>query len=74
VELDVHASADGELVVHHSHNLGMTDNGAGLVSEHSLAELRALDVGIWFDARFAGERMPTLAEAFDLCKGRIPLE
>ena len=74
MELDVHLSVDGELVVHHFYNLGTTDNGEGLVSEHTLAELKALDSGGWFDEGFAGEPKPTLSEVFELCKGRIRLE
>jgi glycerophosphoryl diester phosphodiesterase len=74
VELDVHLSRDGELVVHHFYNLGTTDDGEGLVSERTLAELKALDSGSWFDGRFAGEAKPTLSEVFELCKGRIRLE
>lgn len=74
VELDVHPTLDGELVVHHFYNLGTTDDGEGLVCEHTLAELRALDSGGWFDERFAGERKPTLGEVFELCKGRVGLE
>jgi glycerophosphoryl diester phosphodiesterase len=74
IELDVHLSLDGELVVQHFYNLGATDNGEGLVSEHTLAELKALDSGGWFDERFAGEPKPTLGEVFKLCKGRTKLE
>jgi glycerophosphoryl diester phosphodiesterase len=74
VELDVHPSLDGELVVHHFYNLGTTDDGEGLVSEHTLAELKALDSGRWFDERFAGEPKPTLGEVFELCKDRARLE
>jgi glycerophosphoryl diester phosphodiesterase len=74
VELDVHRSLDGELVVHHFYNLGTTDDGEGLVCEHTLAELKALDSGSWFDERFAGESKPTLGEVFELCEGRIRLE
>jgi glycerophosphoryl diester phosphodiesterase len=74
VELDVHPTADGELIVHHFYGLGFTNNGAGLVSETLLSDLKQLDAGSWFDAKFAGERLPTLAEAFDLCKGKVRLE
>ncbi len=74
VELDVHLSADGALVVHHFYNLGATDNGAGLIGEHTLAELKALDSGGWFAERFIGESKPTLSEVFELCRGRIRLE
>ncbi|HEY8505745.1 MAG TPA: glycerophosphodiester phosphodiesterase family protein, partial [Gemmataceae bacterium] len=36
-------------------------------------EVRRLDVGSWFDPSFAGERVPTLAEAIGLARGRIKL-
>ncbi len=74
VELDVHLSVDGALVVHHFYNLGATDDGKGLVGEHTLAELKALDSGGWFDERFIGEAKPTLSEVFELCRGRTRLE
>ena len=74
VELDVHLTTDGELVVHHFYTLGTTDNGDGLVGEHTLAELQGLDSGSWFDDRFAGELKPTLRQVFELCKGRTRLE
>jgi glycerophosphoryl diester phosphodiesterase len=74
VELDVHLTADGHLIVHHFYDLGATDDGAGLVGEHALAELRALDSGSWFDPRFAGTKKPTLAEVLELCRGRTRLE
>lgn len=71
MELDVHLSLDGELVVHHFYNLGTTDNGQGLVGEHSLAELKALNAGGWFDERFGGEPEPVLRQVFELCEGRL---
>jgi glycerophosphoryl diester phosphodiesterase len=39
-------------------------------NDFTLAELKTLDAGSWFDARFAGERMPTFEEAIALVKGR----
>jgi glycerophosphoryl diester phosphodiesterase len=74
IELDVHPTADGELIVHHFYGLGFTNNGAGLVNETPLSELKQLDAGSWFDPTFAGETLPTLAEVFDLCKGKCRLE
>ncbi|MGE5251105.1 MAG: glycerophosphodiester phosphodiesterase [Bacteroidota bacterium] len=74
IELDVHQTADGQLIVHHFFNLGTTDNGTGLVGEKSLSELKALDSGAWFHARFSGIHKPQLAEVLELCKGRIHLE
>lgn len=59
LELDVQLSRDGALVVIHDQTLERTTNGAGLVRDHTLAELRALDAG-------QGERIPTLAEVLAL--------
>lgn len=48
LELDVHASADGQVVVFHDATLERTTNGAGPVRSRSLAELQALDAGYAF--------------------------
>jgi glycerophosphoryl diester phosphodiesterase len=45
LELDVHASADGHVVVFHDATLERTTNGVGPLRERSLAELQALDAG-----------------------------
>jgi len=39
-------------------------------NDFTLAEVKALDAGSWFDARFASERIPTFEEAIALVKGR----
>jgi glycerophosphoryl diester phosphodiesterase len=67
VELDVHPTRDGELVVHHFYGLGTTDDGEGLVCEHTLAELKALDSGSWFDERF------NLVDDVELTTAHYPL-
>lgn len=66
IELDVHLSLDGEVVVIHDSNLGRTTNGTGSVYEKTLKELKQLDAGSWFGERFAGESLPTLREVFEL--------
>lgn len=48
VELDVHATADGELVVCHDPTLERTTNGTGEIARHTLAELRRLDNAYYF--------------------------
>jgi glycerophosphoryl diester phosphodiesterase len=73
IELDVHLSADGHVVVHHDPVLDRTTDGAGAVAARTLAELRALDAGARFtrDAgrsfpfRGSGLRIPTLDEVLD---------
>ncbi|MFN8474433.1 MAG: glycerophosphodiester phosphodiesterase [Anaerolineae bacterium] len=66
IELDVQLSADGAIVVHHDFDLGRTNNGAGPLKRQTLAQLKRLDAGSWRDAEFARERIPTLAEVFQL--------
>ena len=48
LELDVHATADGHLVVLHDPTVDRTTNGSGAVDSLTLAELRALDAAHWF--------------------------
>ena len=67
-ELDVMLSADGHLVVIHDDTVDRTTDGRGPVRQKTLAELKTLDAGK-FDARFAGERIPTLQEVLDLVAG-----
>src|SRR5512139_3897230 len=54
LELDVHLSRDGQLVVIHDPDLSRTTNGSGLVGDLSLADIQRLDAGL-------GEHVPTLA-------------
>jgi glycerophosphoryl diester phosphodiesterase len=67
VELDVQMSSDGELVVIHDETLDRTTNGHGAVAAYTLDELRKLDAGSHFDPNYAGEKIPTLREALELC-------
>lgn len=73
LELDVHMTADGKLVAIHDDTLDRTTNGQGPVKDHTVAELKTLDAGSWFnDAHpeyanddFVGEQMLTLKEVID---------
>jgi len=70
VEIDLHATRDGELVVIHDPTLDRTTDGAGPVEDRTLAELRAFDAGYQFTTddgatfpfRGQGIRIPTLDE------------
>jgi glycerophosphoryl diester phosphodiesterase len=64
VELDVHLTADRELVVIHDADTERVTGGRAklVVAQHAAAELRKLDVGAWKGARCAGEHIPTLGE------------
>lgn len=70
-ELDVQLSRDGHLVVIHNLTLDETTNGTGNVAETTLADLKALDAGSWFDESFAGAQIPTLDEVFEAIGDRL---
>jgi len=64
IELDVHLSADNQIMVIHDETVNRTTNGDGFVNQLSLQELKAL--------RIADEhQIPTLAEVLDLIDQRI---
>ena len=59
IELDVHLSADGEIVVIHDETIDRTTNGKGIVNTLTLQELKAFRIE-------NNEQIPTLFEVFDL--------
>jgi glycerophosphoryl diester phosphodiesterase len=72
LELDVHLTRDGEMVVFHDSNLDRTTDGSGPIAARTLEELRRLDAGYHFTPdngqtypfRGQGVAIPTLAEVF----------
>jgi glycerophosphoryl diester phosphodiesterase len=83
IELDVHASADGECVVIHDPTVDRTTDGSGAVAELTVAQLRALDAGFRFTPdggrtfpfRGRGIRIPTIREVLEAFPGeRLTVE
>jgi glycerophosphoryl diester phosphodiesterase len=68
VEFDVQRTVDGHLVVFHDEDVARVSDGTGMMPQMTLAELKALDVGLYFGERFRGTRIPTLIELFDWAK------
>ncbi|MGW0911762.1 glycerophosphodiester phosphodiesterase [Streptomyces sp. NPDC002784] len=67
IELDLHLSKDGHLVVMHDTEVDRTTDGSGPIAEKTLAELRALDAG-------KGERVPVLEEVLDAVAAPLQAE
>ena len=65
IELDLHLSKDGALVVMHDTDVDRTTDGTGAIADKTLAELRTLDAG-------RGERVPVFEEVLDAV--RTPLQ
>lgn len=86
VEQDLAVTKDGELICLHDVSLERTTDvetvfperftrdktGAKrwMAADFTLAEIKQLDAGSWFDPKFAGERVPTWKEAVEIVKGR----
>lgn len=68
VEIDLHMTKDGVLILMHDHMVDRTSDGTGLIREKTLAEMKALDAGNWKDEKFTGERVPTFEEFLELFK------
>lgn len=73
IELDVHLSKDGHLMVIHDETLDRTTSGSGPIEAFTRDEILALDAGSKFDAKFAGERVPTLEGVLSWAKGNLPV-
>jgi glycerophosphoryl diester phosphodiesterase len=67
IELDLHLSKDGALVVMHDADVDRTTDGSGPIAEKTLAELRALDAG-------HGERVPVFEEVLDAVSSPLQAE
>lgn len=67
IELDVHMTSDGELVVHHDYYLGNPDNGEGKIYEKDLSYIKGLAIG-------ATDTIPTLQEVFECIGDKLQYE
>ena len=71
VEIDVRTTLDGHLVLSHDATLARTTGEAKAIGAATLAEIQSLDAGSWFDPQYRHERIPTLRQALDSCRGKI---
>jgi glycerophosphoryl diester phosphodiesterase len=60
VELDLRPTADGAVVICHDSTLARFRGGRRPLARQRLDQLRRIDVGSWFDARFADQRLLSL--------------
>ena len=77
VELDLHMSQDGALVVIHDADLKHTTRTAGAVSAFTLAELQQLDAAAAYrriHLAMEPQRIPTLQDVLDLIRGRAGVQ
>ena len=68
IELDVHTTRDGEVVVMHDENTIRTTGTDALIKDLTLEEFKALDAGYIKNGEFGFVAPPTLREVFELLK------
>jgi len=68
VEIDLHMTKDGEIILMHDHKVDRTTNGTGFIKDFTLEEIRALDAGSWKGEQFTGEKVPTFVEFLEFFK------
>ena len=73
VEIDVQETRDGVVTVFHDTDFKRIAGFDAKIWEVTYEEIRELDVGSWFSSEFAGERIPTLADAISAADPWIPL-
>ena len=72
-EIDVQTTADGIVVLCHDLNLKRVAGVDRTLGSMTYSQLEQLDVGSHFSPTFKGERIPTLREVLEACKGRMKL-
>lgn len=72
-EIDIQMTKDGEIVLMHDSSLYRTAGINALIAQLNYSQLVDIDVGSWFSPAFKGEKIPTLEEALELCKGELTL-
>lgn len=70
IEIDLQMTKDGQLIAMHDETVDRTTNGSGAVKDMTLAEIKKLDAGSWFNEKYpqyakssyVGLKVPTLEE------------
>lgn len=73
IEIDLHLSKDGELIVMHDSQIDRTTNGTGNIMDMTVSELKQFDAGSWKGEAFKGEPIPTFSEVLKAVKGKSRL-
>lgn len=71
VEIDVQETADGEVVVFHDSDFMKLAGVNKKIWNVTTEDLNVIDIGSSFSSDFQGERVPTLAQVLQTCKGKV---
>ena len=73
IETDIHFTTDGHIVAFHDFDHLKKSNNIDFAETNTLEEIRQIDVGSWFNPKFAGEKVPTLQEILEFAKNKTYL-
>ena len=62
IEIDIHLTADNQLVVTHDHRIDRVSTGQGFVEQLTYPQLLESDFGVKYHPAFSGTRIPLLAD------------
>jgi glycerophosphoryl diester phosphodiesterase len=71
IELDTKLSSDDVVMVMHDQTVDRTTEQSGNLRTYTAQQLQEMDAGSHFDVKFAGEKVPTLAEVFEAVGQKI---
>jgi glycerophosphoryl diester phosphodiesterase len=66
IEFDTMLTKDDQWIIMHDDELDRTTNGHGLVKDHTLAQLNALEAGLWYKPAYQNQKIPTLLGTLEL--------
>jgi len=70
IELDVQLTKDQQVIIMHDETVDRTTDGKGAIIDKTLAEIKKLNAGSWFDEHYSSTKVPTLKEVVDLLVAR----
>lgn len=74
LEIDLHMTSDGEIIMMHDHTVDRTTDGTGYIKDKTLAEIRSLDAGIYMGEEYRGTKVPLFTEFLEMMKSRPDIE
>lgn len=73
VEIDIAETKDGVLVVSHDNNIKRISGQNIDIWNSNYDDIKDIDIGSWFSPEFSGERLMTLDEAIETCRGKVKM-
>lgn len=70
IELDIHMTKDGELVLIHDYILDRTTEESGFIKDFKYKDIKKLSAGKKFDKKFSSEKIPLLQEVLEFFKNK----